>query len=178
MDFVYGPGGGGRNFRWWQLEVRAKTNLDAPPLFVLRALASADPLAEKQRPVQFARYQLRIPDTGETYEYRDRNTGGALPPCWPGFERDFLPHPASNTGRNDGAAETCKFLGQLLSLAQVTAPANESWSNWANARRLDLNREILIGNDRDFKICPPSPTGSGFWKPRCPAKASILAICA
>src|ERR1035441_5232532 len=34
VDFVYGPGQGGGNFRWWQLEVRAKTNLDAPPLFV------------------------------------------------------------------------------------------------------------------------------------------------
>src|ERR1700689_847223 len=57
VDFVYGPGEGARNLHWWQLEVRAKTNLDAPPLFVLRALTSADPLAEKQRPVEFARYQ-------------------------------------------------------------------------------------------------------------------------
>ena len=112
VDFVYGPGEGGRNFRWWQLEVRAKTNLDAPPLFVLRALASADPLAEKQLPVEFARYQLRIPETGETYEYRDSNTGGALLPCWADFERNFLPHPASNTGRNDGAAKTCEFLAR------------------------------------------------------------------
>jgi hypothetical protein len=170
VDFVYGPGEGGRNFRWWQLEVRVKTNLDAPPLFVLRALTASDPLAEKQRPVAFARYQLRIPETGEAYEYRDSNTGGALLPCWQGFERNFLPHPISNVGWKDGAAETCKLLGQLLSLAHVTAPANESWSNWANVKRLDLNREILIGNDRDFKDSeghrlPPSSTNDYTYIP-------------
>jgi len=151
VDFIYGPGEGSRNFRWWQLEVRAKTNLDASPLIVLRALASADPLAENQQPVKFARYQLRIPETGESYDYRDVNTGAALLPCWAGFEREFLPHPASNTARNDGAAETCKFLGQLLSLAQLPIRSQEAWSPWGNIKRLDLNREVLIGNDRDFK---------------------------
>jgi hypothetical protein len=150
-DFVYGPADGRKNFRWWQLEVRAKTNLDATPLFVLRALASADPLAEKQLPVQFARYQLRIPETGETYEYCDSTTGNALLPCWAGFERNFLPHPASNTGRNNGAAETCEFLGQLLSLAHTPTSADEPWSSWDDVKRLDLNREMLVGNDRNFK---------------------------
>jgi len=151
VDFVYGPAEGRKDFRWWQLEVRASTKPDAAPLFVLRALTSADPLAEKQRPLQFARYQLRIPETGETYEYRDINTGEALLPDWADFERNFLPHPASNTGRNEGAAETCKVLGQPLSLAQITIQADEPWSSWDNVKRLDLNREILVGNDRDFK---------------------------
>jgi hypothetical protein len=151
VDLVYGPNEGGRNFRWWQLEARSKTNLDAPPLFVLRALTSADPLAEKQQPLEFARYLLQIPETGETYEYRDSNTGGALLPCWEGFERDFLPHPAPSTGWIDGAAETCEFLGQLLSLAHATLQSGEPWSSWNNVKRLDLNREILVGNDRDFK---------------------------
>jgi hypothetical protein len=151
VDLVYGPGQGGKNFRWWQLEVRGKTNSDAPPLFMIRALTSADPLVEKQHPMEFARYQLRIPETGETYEYRDSNTGGALLPCWEGFERHFLPYPASHVGRNKGAAETCDFLGQLLSLAHITVQSDEPWSAWDNVKRLDLNREILIGNDREFK---------------------------
>ncbi len=151
VDFVYGPCEGGRSFRWWQLEVRAKTNLDAPPLFMLRALTSADPLAEKQHPVEFARYQLRIPETGESYEYRDSNTGGALLPSWADFQRRFLPHAASNTARHDGAAETCELLGQLLSLAQMPLRADQPWSSWDNLKTLELNREILVGNDRDFK---------------------------
>jgi len=151
VDFIYGPGEGGKNYRWWQLEVRAKTNLAALPLFVLRALASADPLAEKQHPIKFARYQLRIPATGETYEYRDSNTGAALLPCWADFERNFLPHPASNTSWSGGAAGTCEFLGQLLSLAQKPIRSVEPWSSWGNVKRLDLNREILVGNDRNFK---------------------------
>jgi hypothetical protein len=151
VDFVYGPGEGKRDFRWWQLEVRANTKPDAAPLLVLRALASADPLAEKQRHVEFARYQLRIPETGETYEYRDSDAGGALLPGWADFERHLLPHPASNTERKDGAAETCQYLGQLLSLARITIRADEPWSPWANIKRLDLHREMLVGNDRDFK---------------------------
>jgi hypothetical protein len=151
VDFVYGPGEGARSFRWWQLEIRAKTNLDAPPLLMLRALASADPLVERPHPIEFARYQLRIPETGETYEYRDRNTGGALLPCWADFERYFLPHPAPNTGRDVGAPETCELLGQLLSLAQITTRPDEPWLPWDNVKRLDLNREMLVGNDRDFK---------------------------
>src|SRR5580658_8018856 len=69
VDFVYGPGEGAGSFRWWQLEVRGKTNLDASPLFALRALTSSEPLSKKQHPVKFARYQLRIPATDETYEY-------------------------------------------------------------------------------------------------------------
>jgi hypothetical protein len=120
-------------------------------LLALRALTSSDPLAEKQRPAEFARYQLRLPETGETYEYRDRNTGGALLPSWADFERNFLPHPASGTGRRHGAAETCKYLGQLLSLAPATVRTDEAWLPWDNVRPLELNREILVGNDRDFK---------------------------
>jgi len=151
VDLVYGPGEGARNFRWWQLEVRARTNPDALPLFLLRALTSADPLTEKQHPIEFARYQLRIPETGEAYEYRDSRTGAALLSCWEGFERDFFPHPAPNTGWKDDAAETCKFLGQPLSLVRKARPEDEAWRPWNDVKRLDLNREMLIGNDRDFK---------------------------
>jgi hypothetical protein len=74
-------------------------------------LASSDPLAQKQRSVRIERYQLRIPEIGEAYEYHDSNTGAALLPCWEGFERDSLPHPAPNTGWKDDAGQTCKFLG-------------------------------------------------------------------
>jgi hypothetical protein len=151
VDFVYGPAEGRKDFRWWQMEVRGNTKPGAAPLFVLRALTSGDPLAEKQRPLEFARYQLRIPETGETYEYRDVNTGEALLPDWADFQRSFLPHPASNSGRNSGVAETCELLGQTLSLAEVKIQANEPWSAWDNVKLLDLNREILVGNDRDFK---------------------------
>jgi hypothetical protein len=170
VDFVYGPGEGGNRVRWWQLEVRAKANRDTPPLFVLRVLASGDPLAEKQRSVRIERYQLRIPETSEAYEYRDSKTGVALLPGWEGFERDFLPHPAPNTGWKDGAAQTGKFLGQPLSLARKAGPEDEAWRPWNEVRRLDLNREMLIGNDRDFKDAegrrlPASSTGDYTYVP-------------
>jgi hypothetical protein len=170
VDFVYGPREGGKNYRWWQLEAWRGTNLDASPLFVLRALASADPLSEKQRPVKFARYQLQIPETGETDEYCDSRTGEALLPCWADFERSFLPHPVASTGRTNGAPETCQYLGQLLSLAAAPVLANGLWPNWDDVKRLDLNREILIGNDRDFKDSegrrlPPSSTNDYKYVP-------------
>jgi len=151
VDFVYGPAEGRLGFRWWQMEVRGKSESDATPLFVLRALMSGDPLAEKPVRLEFARYQLRIPETGETYEYRDVNTGAALLPDWANFERDFLPQPTSNSGRILGAPQTCKLLGQMLSLSRVTVPTGQPWSAWDEVKRLDLNREILVGNDRDFK---------------------------
>jgi hypothetical protein len=74
-----------------------------------------------------------------------------LLPSWEGFERHFLPHPAPNSGRKNGAAETCEFLGHVLSLERVTVQADGPWSSWDNVKRLDLNREILVGNDREFK---------------------------
>src|ERR1039458_1765976 len=78
VDFIYGPKEqGGRSGldmpkhgQWWQLEIRTNTEAATPPLCTVRGLTSADPLAGPGR-LHFARYQLRIPETGEVLEYVD-----------------------------------------------------------------------------------------------------------
>ena len=149
VDFIYGPEEGEQNFRWWQMEVRDTTNRNDAPLFIVRALTSADPLAERQAPLEFSRYQLRIPQTGEVFDYRDVNNGGALVPSWPAFEQDFLPRAVSPGNRQYGAPQTCQLLGQVLGLQSVVE--DESWMPWNDLKRLDLDREALIGTGRNFK---------------------------
>src|ERR1035441_10562547 len=72
VDFTYGPKEQGghagpgvpKHGQWWQLEIRTNTEAATPPLCTVRGLTSADPLAGPGR-LHFARYQLRIPETGE-----------------------------------------------------------------------------------------------------------------
>ncbi len=149
VDVVYGPAGRDGGLRWWQLEARAATNEGAAPLFTMRALAAGNPLSEGARPVALTRYQLRIPETGEGFEYREANTGKALLPGWAGFQRDFLPRRAPAGGKSGDTPETCRYLGQTLSLQTVTK--NEGWKSWDDLKTLVLDREKLVGTSRNFK---------------------------
>jgi hypothetical protein len=147
VDFVYGPAEDGGKSRWWQLAVRSETNQDALPLFELRALADGDPLRGKNDTIRFGRYQLRIPETSECYEYRDSVSGGGSAPAWGNFQSDFLPRPAETSAR--GSPGTCAFLGHTLSLQ--SREEDSPWKAWANPRLLNLNREVLVGTGRNFK---------------------------
>jgi hypothetical protein len=138
-----------RPYRWWQIELRAETNLEATPLVQVRALTSEDPLTEARGSLRFARYQLRIPETGETLEFRDVHTGQALLPAWHDFERYFVPAPVVGVPRQAGAPQTCEYLGQILTLRESRSVGD--WEDWAGVKRLDLDREALVGTGRPFK---------------------------
>ena len=152
VDFIRGPiqqfGKYGQVAQWWQLEARAKPEQDAPPLFVLRALTSADPLARGAAP-QFYRYILRIPDLNETLEYKDSHSGNALLPPWKDFEKWFVPHATEATRRQSDMPESCELLGHILTLTHVNP--NEPWQPWTDAKLLELDREMLVGTGRNFK---------------------------
>jgi hypothetical protein len=156
VDFVYGPrepiGRPGsiaaKQGQWWQLEIRTNTEAGTAPLCVVRGLTSADPLAGQGR-LRFARYQLRIPETGEVLEYVDVHFGSALLPAWVDFEKHFIPGPAAASRRQDGIPETCELLGHVLSLRGVGH--DEAWIWWPDVKRLTLDREMLVGTGRNFK---------------------------
>ncbi len=149
VDFVYGPHAQSpAKGQWWQIEIRTNAESATPPLCVVRAQSAADPLNSRS-PIEFIRYQLRIAATGETLEYVDIHTSRALLPAWVDFEKYFVPHPASVSGRRDGAPETCLFLGHVLSLRDIHH--GETWNDWTDAKRLNLDREMLIGTGRNFK---------------------------
>lgn len=151
VDFVRGPTErlGRKQWRWWQMELRGEAAPTAPPLVILRALTSLDPLADGEEAPQFARYQLRIPDLDETLEYRDAHLGSALLPGWKDFVRWFVPLPAAAAGREGGQPQTCELLGHVLTLTEVRT--NEVWQPWTNTQVLDLDRELLVGTGRGFK---------------------------
>ncbi len=152
VDFVYGPTEliGRRNAcgQWWQLEIRTNAEAGTPPQCIVRGLTSTDPLAGRQT-LQFCRYQLRLPGTGEALEYVDRHSGAALLPAWVDFETQFVPSPAEASRRQSGAPETCVFLGHVLSLHHVGHDA--AWTPWPELKRLELDREVLVGTGRNFK---------------------------
>jgi hypothetical protein len=156
VDFVYGPRepigrpgrGVSRQGQWWQLEIRAESETGAAPLCVVRGQTSADPLAGQGK-LQFTRYQLKIPATGEVLEYADVHSGLALVPAWVDFEKYFIPSPAAASRRPGGAPETCAFLGHVLSLQHVAH--DSAWTPWPDAKRLALDREMLVGTGRNFK---------------------------
>jgi hypothetical protein len=150
VDFVYGPRGEGRGKdrgRWWQLEVRTNALQSTTPQMALRCLTSGDPLGNE--PLEWARYQLHVPASGERLEYRDQRTGRALLPPWLDFDRGFVPRPAASSRRRSGCPETCEFLGHVLTLHHVGAA--ERWEDWPEVRLLDLDREMLVGTSRNFK---------------------------
>jgi hypothetical protein len=156
VDFIYGPkepaghAGPGvpKHGQWWQLEIRTNTEAATPPLCTVRGLTSTDPLAGPGR-LQFARYQLRIPETGEALEYVDIHSGSALLPPWVDFEKHFIPSPAQASHRQGGAPETCELLGHVLSLHHVGHDA--TWTTWSDVKPLALDREVLVGTGRNFK---------------------------
>jgi hypothetical protein len=156
LDFVYGPKeqtgrkgqGVPKQGQWWQLEIRANAEAGTLPLCLVRGLTTADPLSGHGK-LQFARYQLRIPETGEVFEYVDVHSGLALLPAWADFEKHFVPSPAPASHRQDGAPETCEFLGHVLSLHHVGHDG--AWTPWFDAKRLTLDREMLVGTGRNFK---------------------------
>ena len=156
VDFVYGPkeqgghsGPGAPNHgQWWQLEIRTNAETATTPLCTVRGLTSADPLAGPGK-LQFARYQLRIPETGEALEYVDVHTGSALLPAWVDFKKHFIPRPAPASHRQGGAPETCELLGHVLSLHHVGHDA--AWAAWSDVKPLALEREVLVGTGRSFK---------------------------
>ncbi len=116
---------------------------------VLRALTSVDPLAGKAQPAQFLRYLLKVPATGESLEYCDRHGGRALLPAWKDFETYFVPRRTTASREQDGIPETCELLGQVLTLTHTGR--GEGWTEWENVKRLELDRELLVGTGRNFK---------------------------
>jgi hypothetical protein len=60
VDFLYGPEEriGSAVYRWWQLQARNDTDLNATPLFVLRGLTSSDPLQERRKRLDLNREML------------------------------------------------------------------------------------------------------------------------
>jgi hypothetical protein len=53
------------------------------------------------------------------------------------------------TGRQKGMPNTCKYLGQVLTLQKVAE--NVEWPKWEKAKVLWLDPELLIGTSRSFK---------------------------
>ncbi len=156
VDFIYGPKeptghrhqGVPSYGQWWQLEIRTNADAGTLPQCVVRGLTSTDPLARGPK-LSFHRYQLRIPETGEALEYVDVHSGAALLPAWVDFEKHFLPSPAAASHRQDGAPQTCTFLGHVLSLHQVGR--DSAWTDWPDVKRLEFDREVLVGTGRNFK---------------------------
>lgn len=151
VDWIQGPveAVGGLACQWWQLEVRSDPNQQTRPLFALRGLTAADPLAAPAGPLQFVRYLLQVPDLGETLEYRDRHSGRALLPGWKDFDRWFVPRRAASSREQAGRPETCELLGHVLTLVHVQR--GESWPEWGGVKVLDLDRERLVGTGRNAK---------------------------
>lgn len=151
VDVVYGPREQvrGRECVWWQLEVRKDADVKTEPMFSLRVLSDADPVADRAGPIMIERYILRIPSAGETLEYRDVHSGSALLPAWRDFSRHFIPSAGRGARRQGAVPETAAYLGHALTL-QWTGN-NVTWPAWDNVKRLDLDRELLVGTGRNFR---------------------------
>jgi len=152
VEIAYGPARSledGKTVRLsWQLSARRDEGGNEP-LFELRAETTRDPLADSADPLTFVRYALRIPETGEAYEYRNVQTGEPLLPAWGEFLLHFVPRPAKGTGRQRGLPNTCEYLGHVLSLHRVAEKAE--WPEWERVKVLSLDPELLIGTSRSFK---------------------------
>ncbi|HLU48853.1 MAG TPA: hypothetical protein VK116_12245, partial [Planctomycetota bacterium] len=131
------------------------------PCVIVRATTDRDPLATSTGdPLDFLRYQIRIPATGETLEYRSAASGKTLLPLWEGFDEHFVPRPARGSAYAGRFPRTCGFLGHVLSYRH--GGTRESWEEWREVRDLVLDDELLIGTGRNFrdqegKRLPQSP---------------------
>ncbi len=144
-----GPGG------MWQMDLYEKDEDGGEPMMQLRAkttphpFAVHDPLAETAPELTFQRYQLHLPGTDETYDYRDAHfPERALVPTWGHFDQWYVPRPSRNTGFKDGFPQTCNYLGHVLSLREV---GDGSWPTWNDVKTLELDRELWIATSRTFK---------------------------
>lgn len=133
---------------WWQMELRSRARYDEPPLAVVRWLTTGNPWPRSNQCVVL-RYQLRVPATGECYEYVERFSGLALLPAWADFPRHFFPHASPGSAAPEGLPESVELLGQVWT--QHYRRTNAPWSPWTDVRRLVLDRELLVGNSRPFK---------------------------
>lgn len=151
VDVRYGPREvvDGVAHLWWELEARREDSSDRPPLFQVRALTREDPLRHEAKDLRFARYLLRIPETGETLEYRTAQSGRPLLPAWRDFEKHFVPHRARGSHLQRAVPETCHYLGHVLTLRG--AGHNVPWKPWDEVKVLQLDRELLVGTGRNFK---------------------------
>ena len=152
VAFTYGPVEKvkGESMQWWQMEISTKTDSTNGPACVVRALTSIDPLNNRgDEAMRFLRYQLQVPDTGEILEYVDVHSRQALLPPWVDFTKYFVPNPIALSRSHLGPPETCAFLGHVLSLQ--ASSHDGTWKEWANVKRLDLDREVLVGTGRNFK---------------------------
>lgn len=154
----YGPGE--RERVWWQLEV--KKEFSSPPMMVLRGLTDRDPLVGG---AAFERYILKLPDTGEVLEYRDKHTGRSLLPAWKDFDRWFVPQAGEGSLKDQGMPQTLLYLGHTLTLLRVEK--GRAWEEWGNVKRLDLDRELLVGTGRNFRDAegrrlPQTPTRQNY----------------
>jgi len=151
VDIICGPREDVRNtaWVWWQLDIRANEDTNTAPLVQVRALTDRMPLVGGDVPLRFERYLVRIPQAGETLEYRNIHTGRALLPGWGGFPDHFVPRPARGTARQAGLPETGQYLGHVLTLRSTSK--NARWDAWADAKVLDLDPELLVGTGRAFK---------------------------
>lgn len=137
VDVLYGPTESINHelHQWFQFTLRNNTDV----LCSVRVLKRDDK--------SIARYEVSIGTN--CLEYRDVNTGSALLPGWANFKTLFLPQPTHESMWTNGIPRTCTLLGQLLSLSSNTY--NVKWTQWSNAKVLNLNREVLVGTGRNFK---------------------------
>jgi len=151
VDIICGPREdvGNTTSVWWQLDIRANEDTNTAPLVQVRALTDCLPLAGGNGPLRFERYLVRIPQAGETLEYRNIHTGRAWLPGWGGFQDHFVPRQARGTARQAGLPETGEYLGHVLTLRSTSK--NARWDAWADAKVLDLDPELLVGTGRAFK---------------------------
>lgn len=148
VEFTYGPAGVADGVAW-QLTVHRDAAADAPPLMALRAVTARDPLSDSAESPVFRSYRLRIPETGEAYEYVNVHTNGPLLPAWRDFVKFFVPRPARAARRQAGFPNTCDYLGHVLTLQRTDAKAE--WPEWQGLQTLRLDPELLIGTGRNFK---------------------------
>ncbi|MBD3183647.1 hypothetical protein GF312_15255 [Candidatus Poribacteria bacterium] len=150
VDIVYGPREKVENQEmiWWQMSVRAESD-NKMPLFMIRALTTHDPLSSAEQMPQFHRYLLYIPETEETLEYRNVNTGKALLPVWKDFHQYFVPRRAKGSYVQKGLPETLEYMGHVLTLH--FPGKNIPWGDWDDAKVLELDPELLVGTGRNFK---------------------------
>ena len=95
------------------------------------------------------RYQVWIPASGETYDYRNVHTDRALLPGWDRFDEQFLPQPTRNTRYQEGFPETMRLLGHVLSLRRVEKLSDPPAA--PEPKILHLDPELLIATGRTFR---------------------------
>jgi hypothetical protein len=155
-----GEGGYGANFQrviitagpdqQWQLDIYEKDTDSEAPMMQLRARTTTSPFEDRTAPLEFTRYQLRIPPTEEAYDYRDANhPERALVPTGGDFDQWFVPRPSRATNYTKGFPNTCRYLGHVLSLREVKEDVE--WQKWDDLKVVELDRELWIATSRTFK---------------------------